>query len=271
VPEALRNADALVAVLGLYHLEDAAKLGPELKKALADVEAEILVGDQALLESRLEKVRKAARVGKKAESPREPELLERCVEALNSETPLRGTDFDAEEERLLKGYQLLTRKPLLAVLNISESLLAEGEKLARDLMLGPRTAGISLCARVEAEIVSLPPEERPAFLEVLGLKEPARDRLIRASYELLGLQSFFTVGKDEVRAWTVSMGATAVEAAGAIHTDLARGFIRAEVISYEQMVEAGTLAKARDRGWLRLEGKEYIVRDGDILNVRFSV
>ncbi len=271
VPEALRTADALVAVLGLYPVTDPAGLAAAAKTELADLLMELVLSDQVLLESRQEKVQKALRVGKKAESPREPALLDKCVAALNAEQPLRALDFDVEEDRLLKGYQLLTRKPLLVVLNVAEDHVAAGEKLAHELEPGEGASALSMCAKVEAEIVALPPEERPAFLEMMGLTEPARDRLIRASYDLLGLQSFFTVGKDEVRAWTMRKGGNAIEAAGAIHSDLARGFIRAEVISYAQMLEAQTLAKARDKGWLRLEGKEYAVQDGDILNIRFSV
>jgi len=157
------------------------------------------------------------------------------------------------------------------VLNVSEAHVSAAGPALAAIDGGASCAALSLCAKVETEIVGLPPEERPAFLEMMGLTEPARDRLIRASYDLLGLQSFFTVGKDEVRAWTVRKGASALEAAGAIHSDLARGFIRAEVISYAHMIEAQTLAKAREKAWLRLEGKEYVVQDGDILNIRFSV
>ncbi|MBI5837438.1 MAG: redox-regulated ATPase YchF [Candidatus Eisenbacteria bacterium] len=271
VPEALRAADALVAVAGLFSIEDPSQLESAARAELADLMAETILSDQVVLESRHEKVRRADRVGKKPEDPREMPLLEKCVAALAQEEPLRALDFSPEDERLLRGYQLLSRKPLLVVLNVAEDRLAEGHALEAGLHAGPHSAALTLSAKVESEIVALSPEERPAFLEMIGLKEAARDRLLRASYDLLGLHSFFTVGKDEVRAWTVRKGAAAVEAAGVIHTDLARGFIRAEVISYAQMVEAKTLAHAREKGWLRLEGKEYVVQDGDILNIRFSV
>ncbi|HVP38373.1 MAG TPA: DUF933 domain-containing protein [Candidatus Saccharimonadales bacterium] len=271
VPEALRTADALLAVLGLFAAPDAAGLEALARAELGEVLAETLVSDQVQLESRLEKLHRAAKVGKKPENPHEPALLERCVAALGRGEPLRAVALEAEDERALRGYQLLSRKPLLVLLNVSEAHLAAGHALEGRLSAGPASAALALSAQVEAEVAALAPEERPAFLELMGLTEPSRHRLIHASYDLLGLHSFFTIGKDEVRAWTVRKGATALEAAGEIHTDLARGFIRAEVITYERLMEAGSLAHAREKGWLRLEGKEYVVHDGDILNIRFSV
>jgi ribosome-binding ATPase YchF (GTP1/OBG family) len=193
----------------------------------------------------------------------------RLKAALEAETPIADVPVSEEEERLLRGYQFLTAKAALIVLNLGEDG-HEGLDLAA-IARHKRTSALGLRGALEMEIAQLPADEMAEFLQSYDIAEPGLNVMVRESYELLGLMSFFTVGEDEVRAWTVRRGATAVEAAGAIHTDLARGFIRAEVISYDDMLACGTLVEARARGKLRLEGKTYIVQDGDILNIRFSV
>ena len=171
---------------------------------------------------------------------------------------------------MVRNFGLLTLKPILILVNVGDGPTTDVEKRLNGYD-HKNTAIVGLQGRLEMELAQMEPEEAAEFLTLYGIQEPGLRRVIRLSYALLGLQSFFTVGEDEVRAWTIKVGATAVDAAGVIHTDLARGFIRAEVISYDALIESGSMAAARQRGLLRLEGKEYIVQDGDILNIRFSV
>ena len=260
----LRNCDALVAVVrefddSLGVSKDA--VDPERDKRT--IEADLILNDLAIVEARIEKIEKELRIGKK-EGEREHKLFVRCRERLESGEPMRALPFDAEEERLLRGFQLLSRKPLLVVYNRDE------RPLGKPPDPGPGAMAVALRAHLEREIVSLPPEERAAFRTGMGVEEDGLSLLIRSCYGLLGLISFFTVGPDEVRAWTIRDGETAVDAAGEIHSDLARGFIRAETIAWDKLLEAGSQAKARDKGWLRLEGREYVVRDGECMEIRFN-
>lgn len=235
---------------------------------------ELLLRDLQVIENRLGRLEKSARVGAAKEDALEMEVLKRCREAIENETPLREIEFSPEEEKRLRGFQLLSAKPLLTVINIDESDLPGGGAAFETLSgtpLPPRTALVPVAAKTEMELSSLEGEERSEFMTLLGIEESSLDRLIRISYELLGLCSFFTVGPDEVRAWTIEKGARAVDAAGEIHSDLARGFIRAEVVRWDELLEAGAYNVLRDKGRLRLEGKEYRVVDGDVLNIRFSV
>jgi ribosome-binding ATPase len=243
---ALRNCDALMIVLRAFH--EPGGPAPDPEKERSGLEADLVLNDLGIVENRIEKLERELRVGRK-EGEREHRLLKRCHERLESGEPMRALAFDAEEEKLLRGFQLLSRKPLLLVYNQDEH--------ARE---APR----------EREILNLAPEERAAFRAEMGVEEDGLSLLIRSCYRLLGLISFFTVGPDEVRAWTLRDGQTAVDAAGEIHSDLARGFIRAETILWEKLLEAGSESKAREKGWLRLEGKEYKVRDGECLEIRFN-
>ena len=194
-------------------------------------------------------------------------LFERLHAALQEEIPLRDMEISAEDEKSLSGFGFLSRKPVLVVLN-----LAEGQKAPRVSPITHKHSKIvALQGKLEMDIAQLPPEDAEMFLEEYGIEEPSLNRMIRLSYDLLGLQSFFTVGPDEVRAWTVHRGATAPEAAGEIHTDLQKGFIRAEVVAYDDLIALGGMIEAKAKGKLRLEGKEYIVKDGDILNIRFNI
>jgi hypothetical protein len=227
---------------------------------------ELILADLAVLERRLERLRKEK--GKEQEAA----LIERCRAALDAETPLRRVDLSEAEERALSGFGLLSRVPLLALLNVGEDALAGGlppqiaEQLGREGI-----PGLALCAQIEMEIAALDAEDRAPFLADLGLAESARERFIQAAYRLLDLISFLTTGEDEVRAWPIRKGTPAVRAAGKIHSDIERGFIRAEVVAYDDFIQHGSEAKCREAGKLRLEGKEYVVRDGDIIHFRFNV
>lgn len=238
------------------------------------VDGELLISDQILVERRIERLQAQLKKGGdrtvRAANEAELALCQRLLAQLEREAPLRDLELTEAELKLLRPFGLLTLKPLLLVLNIGDAAPGSGAARVADYR-HRHTACVELNGRLEMELAQLPPEEAAAFLPEYGIEEPALNRAIRLSYALLGLQSFFTVGEDEVRAWTIRVGANAVEAAGAIHTDLARGFIRAEVVGYDDLLAAGSLAAARQQGRLRLEGKDYIVQDGDIMNIRFNV
>jgi GTP-binding protein YchF len=237
-----------------------------------DIEAmdsELLLNDLIAVERKLERLvdeRKKGGGREKTVIEREIALFERLQAALNQEKPLRDVDMTVEEEKSLAGFGFLTRKPVLILLN-----LAEGQPVPTVEYAHQSSEVVALQGKLEMEIAQLPPDEAEIFKGEYGIEELGLQRVIRLSYDLLGLQSFFTVGPDEVRAWTVRCGAPAVEAAGVIHTDLQKGFIRAEVVSFEDLVALGGLSEARNKGKLRLEGKEYVVQDGDIMHVRFNV
>jgi GTP-binding protein YchF len=236
---------------------------------LQTMESELVLNDLIAVERKLERLvdeRKKGGGRDKATIDRDIVLFERLQAALNEEKPLRDIDIDADEEHTLSGFGLLSRKPMLVVANLSEGQAAPNLPVTHR-----RTHVVALQGELEAEIAQLPPEEQTAFLAEYGIEEPSLNRMIRLSYDLLGLESFFTVGPDEVRAWTIERGATAPVAAGVIHTDLQKGFIRAEVVHYTDLTTLGGMNEAKAKGKLRLEGKEYIVKDGDILNIRFNL
>ena len=227
-------------------------------------------------ERRIEKLDLAVRKAHRDEDRKELELLRKCLRALEREVPLRDLEFSEEESKRLRGFTFLSLKPLLVVVNADEAdapLLAGGAPSfgLEAAAARPATEIVCLSAKIEAEIAELEPEEARAFRADLGIREPALERMIRASYRLLGRISFFTVGDDECRAWTIRRGTHARPAAGTVHSDIERGFIRAELVAYDDLVAAGTWAACRDRGTLRLEGKDYVVRDGDVINFRFGV
>ena len=249
---ALREVDALAVVLRCFGA-DADPAG-ELEK----IRGELLLADLAVLESAVERSRKRSR------SKPEPELpaLEKAHAALETETMLRDAALDADERNHLRGVAPLTLKPWVTIANLEEGTqIPDG--------LGPETVGVY--ASIEAETAEMDAEEARALLEEFGVAEPGLEKVIRAGYEALDLITFLTTGEDETRAWEVRRGATAPEAAGGIHTDLERGFIRAEVIGYDELVAAGSMAAAKDAGKTRVEGKDYVVAEGDILNIRFAV
>jgi ribosome-binding ATPase len=236
---------------------------------LAAMDSEFLLNDLIAVERRLEKLAEEKKKGAgrdKSVIDREVELFNRFHETLSQDKLLRDLTLTPEEEKMLAGFGFLSRKPVLVVMNLSE-----GQKEPVVTYNHQHSQVVALQARLEMDIAQLPPDEAAIFLAEYGITEPSLNRMIRLSYDLLGLQSFFTVGPDEVRAWTTRRGATAPEAAGEIHTDLQKGFIRAEVVSYADLMSLGGMNEAKAKGRLRLEGKEYIVLDGDILNIRFNL
>jgi hypothetical protein len=270
LPSPITTADLLLVVVRAFANEAVPHpKGLDPARDLREFEDEIVFKDLTVVEGRVAKVRKLAQVGQK-ESKEELPLLERCLAVLEAGRPLRDETFTESEERRLRGYQLLSAKPLLVVFNVGEDGV-HGAGLADALPADPKCRGLEICARAEAEIADLPPAEAREFMDLIGIAESGLDRVIRASYELLGFRSFFTVGEDEVRAWTITAGTPAVRAAGKIHSDLERGFIRAEVVSSGALLEAGGLAPAKARNALRVEGRDYVVQDGDVMNIRFSV
>lgn len=232
------------------------------------MDSEFVLNDLIAIERKLERLAEERKKGAgrdKAVIEREIELFTRLQAALNEETPLRDVEIGAEEEKMMAGFGFLSRKPLLVVLN-----LAEGQRAPEIAYAHKHTQLVALQGRLEMDIAQLSPEEAELFLQEYGIEEPSLNKMIRLSYDLLGLQSFFTAGEDECRAWTVRRGALAPEAAGVIHTDLQKGFIRAEVVAYDQLVELGGHAKAKEKGVLRLEGRDYVVKDGDCLEIRHN-
>ncbi|HEX8873916.1 MAG TPA: DUF933 domain-containing protein, partial [Nitrosospira sp.] len=230
---------------------------------------EFLLNDLISVERKLERLADERKKGggrDKTLIDREIVLFQRMKDALEQEIPLRDVDLNEEEERTFAGFGFLSRKPILVVLNLSE-----GQPAPKIDYPHKHSQVVSLQGKLEMDIAQLPPDEMKLFLDEYGIEEPSLNRMIRLSYDLLGLQSFFTAGEDECRAWTVARGATAPEAAGVIHTDLQKGFIRAEVVHYNDLMALGSMAEAKAKGKFRLEGKEYIVKDGDILNIRFAV
>jgi GTP-binding protein YchF len=232
------------------------------------MDEEFMLNDQIMVERKMEKLGEEQKrfMGRdKAVVEREAALFSRLQQALAASTPLRDLEVSEDEEKIMAGFGFLSRKPILILLN-----LGDGQKAPVVNYPHKRSSVNELQGRLEMDLAQLPPEDAAVFMQEYEIKELGLSRLISASYDLLGLHSFFTVGEDEVRAWTVRRGALAPEAAGEIHTDLEKGFIRAEVISYADMIESGSMAEARSKGKLRLEGKTYPVKDGDILNIRFS-
>jgi len=273
----LRVVDAFAHVLRLFASETVPheKGSVDPIRDLEDIETELILSDLVVVEKRLERLEKDRKKIKNPELDREYEILMKCKAALEENRPLRQLQLEAEDEKRLRGFQFLSQKPMLYVLNLGEeeaARLHEREKEYREGPLAGRahTAVAAICGKVEAELAELPREEQTEYLASYGLKESGLERLISATYALLGLMSFLTAGEDECRAWTIPMQSHAVKAAGAIHSDFEKKFIRAEVVNWKTLVDLGGYAGARDKGQLRLEGKDYIVKDGDVLVIRHS-
>lgn len=276
----LRTSDALLHVVRAFR--DPTVPHPDGSvdpvRDLASLDLELVISDHSVIERRIERIepeiRSARPGGDREAKERERELLRRCLAALDAETPLRELELEADEQKVLRGYRFLTLMPQLVVVNVDEGDVADPEKVLAPIRAAAskhRSTGVvHVCAKLEAEIAELAADEASAFREEAGLREPALDRVIRATYDLLGLISFFTVGPDECRAWTVRGGETAQQAAGAIHSDLERGFIRAEVIGWEDLLRAGSEAETKRQGLMRLEGRAYLVRDGEVMHVLHS-
>ena len=272
--EAVRQTDSLVAVLRAFDGYDAegnpARIDPV--KDLRTLEEDLIFADLLVAETRLEKVLHMKARSAPQFNPKELGVLEKCKAVLDDNRSLRDTELYPEEEKLIRGFQFLSRKPLMAVLNCDETHYARRTEYESGFGNAfPAIPVTSVSALAEKEIMELEADERAVFMEELGIDEPAIHHVITTSYAAFGLISFFTVGEDEVRAWTLRKGETAPEAAGTIHSDLQKGFIRAEVIAYEDFMREGGMAAAKAKGLVRLEGKEYVVKDGDILNIRFNV
>ncbi|HET7829437.1 MAG TPA: redox-regulated ATPase YchF [Candidatus Limnocylindrales bacterium] len=274
----LRDSDALIHVLRAWdsaaHPHPSGSVDPA--RDLEQLDLEFTLADLAMVERRLERLRGAGRHGTPAEreaNEREEAILSRLKPALEAGRPIRDEPLDDDEEKALRGFRFLTQKPVLVLLNVGEGELAQAPALAEQIRAGydHRHALVdALSAKIEMELGELDPDEAAVFMEELGLTASSLDRVIALSYRLVGLISFLTAGPDEVRAWPIPDGSTAVDAAGAIHSDLARGFIRAETIAYEDLLALGSMAEAKKAGKVRSEGKTYRVRDGDVIEVLFS-
>jgi GTP-binding protein YchF len=269
----VRTSDALAVVVRNFSNAtlDSTLGEPDPARDADAVSAELLLSDLILVETRLERIETDHQRGKKTpQSQAEQKVLETLHEALSVDRPLRDVELNDDQRRTISGFQFMSMKPLLVIVNSDEGRYGQDESLTASLR--GRYATVEFAGDFEMQLAQLDDEEEAAaFMADLGLTESARSRLTTLAYESVGLISFFTVGKDEVRAWTIHDGETAVDAAGTVHTDLARGFIRAECFTYDDLVEAGSEKGVRDAGHFRLEGKEYVVHDGDILNIRFSV
>ncbi len=260
----MREMDALCQVLRAF--PDAAGEAPDAMRELRGLETETILADLELVEKRITKLTK------ERTDPRELELMKRLEQELSAERPIRAVEMSEADRKMVSGYRFLSQKPLLLVLNVPEAGAAAGAPADLVAAATERKLGlVVLSAQVEMDIAQLPPGEQKEFLESLGLAEPAKNRFIHAAFQLIDLVSMLTAGPDECRAWPIQRGTPAPRAAGKIHSDIERGFIRAEVVRWDDLVSLGSEAKCRDVGKLRVEGKEYIVEDGDVVNFRFNV
>ena len=276
-----KNADALVHVVRAFRDQSVPHPSGSIDPArdAQAMEDELILADLGVAERRLERIEKDLKKGRSAELEKERDLVHRCQKALEDGKPLRALELTGDDLKRLRGFQFLSAKPLLLVINLDEEDLSEvgasiekaADKAGLTAFLAhAATRAVALCAKIELEISQLEGDDARAFLSDLGLKESGLDRVIRTSYDLLGYMSFFTVGEDECRAWSIARGTPAQLAAGEIHTDIQRGFIRAEVVAYDALTTRGSMAACRDHGEVRREGKEYVVQDGDIINFRFA-
>jgi GTP-binding protein YchF len=277
--ESLARSDALIHVVRAFERDDVPHPDGSVDPArdIADLDSELMLSDLATIERRLERLDtqvRSARPGEREAGEKEQALLRRCRQLLEAGKPLRSELTDAGDLRAAANFGFLSLKPMLLLLNIGEQDAPRGAQIAgeqRRRYQSPRTAAEAMCARLEAELAELDEEDAGAFRSELGVEEAAAQRVLTRVIELLGLLTFFTVNEREARAWTLPRGATALQAAGRVHTDMERGFIRAEVISWQKLLERGSQAEARKHGELRTEGKGYVVQDGDVVNILFNV
>ena len=272
----IREVDAVVEVVRCFDDENIIHVDGSVDP-IRDIEVinvELVLSDLEIVTSRINKIGKKAMTTKNKDDVKEIELLERIKEALESNIPVRKLGLDEEEKKLISSFNLITLKPIIYALNVEDSDINTGNnytKLVEDYAKKEGSETAIICAKLESELSELDEEEKKLFLDDLGIKESGVERLINKTYDLLGLATFFTVGKDEVRAWTFKKGSKAPECAGIIHSDFERGFIRAEIVSYDDLMACGTHAAAKEKGLVRLEGKDYVVQDGDIMLFRFNV
>lgn len=273
----LRVADALAHVLRVFESDtvphERGSVDPV--RDFEDVEVELILSDLVVVEKRMERVEKDRKKIRNPELDQEFVLLERLKSELEANRPLRGLEFTPDEEKRIRGFQFLSQKPMLCVLNLGEEDASRLHEVEEKYRTGPfagrrNTAVAAICGKIEAELAELKPEEAQEYLTSYGLKESGLQRLIGATYSLLGLMSFLTAGETEVRAWTIPVNSTAQKAAGAIHSDFEKKFIRAEVVHWKSLMDLNGYPGVREKGLLRLEGKEYIVKDGDVLVIRHS-
>jgi ribosome-binding ATPase len=272
----LRTMDALMVVLRAFVNDEVPHPGGSLDpvRDLSHLEEEFLLQDQMVVERRLARLEKDLAKRKDPDLAAEQKTLQRCLAVLEDGRPLRTEPLDENERKRLRGFTFLSLKPLLVVVNVDEARVGDdvlAEPQWDDWRGRPATAFTTVCATLEGELAELEDADAVELMAELGIADSALDRVIRESYHLLGLVSFFTVGEDECRAWSIPDGTVAVDAAGIIHTDIQRGFIRAEVVPWEELLDAGSMATCRQRGTLRLEGKTYVIRDGDVAHFRFAV
>jgi GTP-binding protein YchF len=265
----IKGADALAVVVGNFR--DELEESPNPLVDIGKIIDELLISDLMIAENRLERIEWASKRGKKTGAMDSEERgLEKIVRHLSENRLIQSLELDKEQEKMVRGFQFFTQKPLMIVVNSDESSFGKNKDLLDEIAARYRV--IEFAGEFEMELSRLDdPQEEMLFMEDMGINASARDRLARLAYDLVGYITFFTVGSDEVRAWNIHRGQTAVDAAGAIHSDLARGFIRAECIAYEDLIAYGSEKKVRDNGRLRLEGKNYVVQDGNILNIRFNI
>jgi GTP-binding protein YchF len=270
----IRETDAIVNVVRCFEDDNVVHVNGKVDP-LADIETietELALADLAGVEKQMVKVQKLARSGDK-EAAKLLAVLEKCQAQLNQAKPIRGLTLETEEQALIRPFFFITAKPAMFVANVSEGGFENNAHLdrLRQYAAAQNAPVVAICAAIEAEIADMPDEDKAVFLADMGMEEPGLNRLIRAAFGLLGLQTYFTAGVKEVRAWTVRIGATAPQAAGVIHTDFEKGFIRAEVIAFHDFVACKGEQGAKEAGKMRLEGKEYIVKDGDVMHFRFNV
>jgi len=272
----IREVDAVVEVVRCFDDENIIHVDGSVDP-IRDIEVinvELVLSDLEIVTSRINRIGKKAMTTKNKDDVKEIELLERIKEALESNIPVRKLGLDEEEKKLISSFNLITLKPIIYALNVEDNDINTGNnytKLVEDYAKKEGSETAIICAKLESELSELDEEEKKLFLDDLGIKESGVERLINKTYDLLGLATFFTVGKDEVRAWTFEKGSKAPECAGIIHSDFEKGFIKAEVMSYNDLVNAGSELKVRELGKARIEGKEYIMQDGDICHFRFNV
>lgn len=270
----IREVDALVHVVRCFEDENIIHVEGSVDpiRDIETINLELIFSDLEILEKRLDRVNKQLK-GDKSLQP-EKELIEKMIATLEAEKPARSLDYSEEELKMLSSFSLLTMKPVIYAANVSEDDILTGNELVervRDFASKDDDETIVISAAIEEEIAALDDEDKMEYLEAMGLEDSGLDRLVKASYSLLGLISFLTTGEMETRAWTIKKGTKAPEAAGKIHTDIERGFIKADTIAYDKLVEAGTIAHAREKGWIRSEGKDYVMVDGDVVNFKFNV
>ena len=274
---AYREAKTLLHVVRAFRAGDVPHAAGTIDAArdARAMEDELILADLAVAERRLERIERGMKKGTATDLERELQVLTECRESLENGTPIRALRFDTEASKTLRGFQFLSAKPLLLVINLDEADLHQSDRAVEltnltEMLSHASTRAVPVCAKIELEIAELDPKDAQAFLADLGLREAGLDRVIRATYELLGYISFFTVGKDECRAWSIPEGTVARRAGGEIHTDFEKGFIRAEVVNYTDLSSYGSMSACRHQGSVRLEGKDYVLRDGDVVTFRFA-